>query len=60
MVEDVAVITDQPSTESVTQGKTRNENNCMPAWSINMYDDFTVNNYIFILYGRGYCSDGTN
>ena len=60
MVEDTAVITDQPSTESVTQGKMRNENNCMPARSINMYDDFTVNNYISILYGRGYRSDGTN
>ena len=46
MVEDAAVITDQPSTESVTQGKMRNENNCMPARSINMYDDFTVNSYI--------------
>ena len=51
MVEDDAVTTNQgPS--STNKGKMHNDN-CMPAWSINMYDYFTVNSYIFILYGRG-------
>ena len=50
MVEDDAVTTNQgPS--SANKGKMHNDN-CMPAWSINMYDDFTVNSYIFILYYR--------
>ena len=57
MVEDAAVSIDRPSTsvalESINEGKMRNENKCMPAQSINVYDDFTVNSYIFILYGRG-------
>ena len=35
------------------QGKRNDKSNGMSAWSINMYDDFTVNSYIFILYGRG-------
>ena len=38
-------------------GKRNDENNGMPARSINIYDNFTVNSYIFILYGRGYHSD---
>ena len=50
MVEDDAVTNQGPS--SANEGKMQNDN-CMPAWSINMYDDFTVNSYIFILYGRG-------
>ena len=58
MVEDTAVTeqTEQPSTViqpgNDNQGKSNDENNGMPARSINMYDDFTVNSYIFILYGR--------
>ena len=61
MVEDAAVSIDRPSTsvalESTNEGKMRIENNCMPARSINMYDDFTVTTYIFILFGRGCCSE---
>ena len=49
MVEDDAVTNQGPS--SANEGKMHNDN-CMPAWSINMYDDFTVNSYIFILYYR--------
>ena len=53
MVEDATVRNQGPSTmESANEGKMRNDNNCMPARSINMYDDFTVNSYIFILYNR--------
>ena len=53
MVEDAAVRNQGPSTtESANEGKMHNDN-CMPARSINMYDVFTVNSYIFILYGRG-------
>ena len=50
MVEDDAVTNQGPS--STNEGKMHNDN-CMPARSINMYDVFTVNSYIFILYGRG-------
>ena len=53
MVDDAAVSKEGSSTlESTNEGKMRNDNNCMPARSINMYDDFTVNSYIFILYNR--------
>ena len=53
MAEDAAVRNQGPSTtESTNEGKMHNDN-CMPARSINMYDDFTGNSYIFILYGRG-------
>ena len=50
MVEDDKVMNQGPS--GTNEGKMHNDN-CMPAWSINMYDYFTVNSYIFILYGRG-------
>ena len=50
MVEDDTVRNQGPS--SANEGKMHNDN-CMPAWNINMYDDFTVNSYIVILYGRG-------
>ena len=47
MVDDAAVSEEGSSTlESTNEGKMRNDNNCMPAQSINMYDDFTVNSYI--------------
>ena len=52
MVEDATVRNQEPSTMESDEGKMHNDN-CMPARSINMYDDFTVNSYIFILYGRG-------
>ena len=49
MVEDATV---RNQMESANEGKMHNDN-YMPAQSINMYDDFTVNSYVFILYGRG-------
>ena len=61
MVEDATVSIDRPSIsvalESTNEGKMYNENNCMPARSINIYDDFIVNSYNFILYGRGFRSE---